>query len=108
MILGVGTNRRYARQVGAQMDRRINQMVTRPQPISLSDLELDKDHQPVRTPSTPVPVWAWVRFPEAPIRASGRAIAWTDRAVLVEWEDADGRTYRAWVWASAVERITSS
>lgn len=102
----MGTNRRYPSRVAEDIGRRIEQVVTRPEPISLSDAELDKPHSKVTAAATPIPVRAWVRFPETPIRATARAIAWTERAVLVEWDTADGHTVRAWVWASAVERIT--
>lgn len=102
----MGTSKRYAHVVGAQIDRRLNDFVTRPQPISLSDRELDAEHQQPTVAEQPIPVRAWVRFPETPIRTTGWAVAWTERAVLVEWEDGDGRPYRAWVWANAVERVT--
>ena len=102
----MGSNRRYPNRTAADIDRRIEQVVTRPEPASLSDAELDKPNSKVTAATEPIPVRAWVRFPEAPIRATARALAWTDRAVLVEWETADRRTVRAWVWASAVERIT--
>jgi hypothetical protein len=100
----VGTNRRYADRIGEQFARRIDQVAVRPQPISLTDDELDKERSTVRAAAEPIPVVAWVRFPETPIRAEARAVAWTDRAVLIEWEHADGRTLRCWVWASAVQR----
>jgi hypothetical protein len=54
--------------------------------------------------SEPVAVEAWVRFPEHPIKVDGRAVAWTRRAVWVEFTMFSGATFRAWVWASAVER----
>lgn len=100
----MGSNRRYAQGVAADVDRQILTAVTKSQPISLSDDELDKDHQHPHQPSTPIPVRAWVRYPEMPVRADGYAIAWTDRAVLVEWPTMGGGVARAWVWASAVER----
>jgi hypothetical protein len=43
-----------------------------------------------------------VRYPATADQVHGNAVAWTPRAVYVEWE-ASG-THRAWVWASAVER----
>ena len=51
-------------------------------------------------------VRAWVRYPATADQVSGLALAWTPRAVYVEWE-ASG-THRAWVWASAVERGAAS
>jgi len=79
-------------------------MLTRPKPISLSDEELDKEHARVTTATERIPVEAWVRYPETPIHTPAIAVAWTDRAVLVEWEVAGGGVARAWVWASAVQR----
>lgn len=102
----MGTNRRYPSRVAEDISRRIEQVVTRPEPITLSDAELGKPHSTVTPAPTPIPVKAWVRFPETPVRVTGRALAWTDRAALVEWETGDRRTVRAWVWASAVERVT--
>jgi len=45
-----------------------------------------------------------VGFPEQPIRVQGRVVAWTNRAVWVEFTMRNGATLRAWVWASAVDR----
>lgn len=56
--------------------------------------------------SEPMPVRAWVRYPAIASHVHGRALAWTPRAVYVEWEDAG--THRAWVWAPAVERAVPS
>jgi hypothetical protein len=102
--VGMGTNKRYPSHVAAGIDRGIEQVVTRAQPISLTDDELDKDHQQLVQAPEPIPVRAWVRYPETSIRADGRAIAWTARAVCVEWDIVGGGVARAWVWASAVER----
>ncbi|MGO7983762.1 hypothetical protein ACC691_38625, partial [Rhizobium johnstonii] len=38
-------------------------------------------------------------------RVRGRAVAWTDKAVWVEFEMRGGARRRAWVWASAVDRV---
>ncbi len=103
----MGSNRRYGDRLGGDLDRRVEQLATRPQPISLTDRELDTDHARPHQPANPVRVRAWVRFPETPIHTVAWATAWTDRAVHIEWQDAEGRTMRAWVWASAVERISA-
>lgn len=71
-----------------------------PQPFSLTLAELGD--LPVTTAKTPTTVLAWVRYPAIANRVHGRALAWTPRAVYVEWEDRG--IHRAWVWASAVER----
>ena len=104
----MGTNRRYPSRVTLEREQRREQgehAAPRPEPISLTDAELDKAHTRVTEAHEPIPVRAWVRFPERPVHANGRAVAWTNRAVLIEWETPDGRTVRAWVWASAVERV---
>ena len=100
----MGTNRRYPSRVAAGIDRAIDHVMARPQPLSLSDEELDKEHSSVTAAKVPIPVKAWVRYPETAVRASGRALAWTNRAVFVEWDTPGGGVARAWVWASAVER----
>ena len=74
-----------------------------PPPFSLTMAELGD--LPVTTAKTPPPVLAWVRYPAIANRVHGRALAWTPRAVYVEWEDRG--THRAWVWASAVERVSA-
>ena len=94
----MGQNRRYGSDV---TDKTVNEFLIRPAPISLSERERG---EAVREADEPIEVRAWVRFPEAPVRVEGRAVAWTDRAVWVEFTLRDGSTRRAWVWASAVER----
>jgi hypothetical protein len=101
----MGSNRRYADRIDRLMERRISEMAIRPTPVSLTPEELDLEHDPVRQADNTVPVRAWVRFPETVIRAEGRAVAWTSRAVLIRWDGADGSEREAWVWASAVDRI---
>lgn len=65
-------------------------------PISLSDAELELDHLPLTRTPQPEAVWAWVRYgPELAVRVEGRAVAWTPRAVAVEWETASGEVGRA-------------
>lgn len=95
----MGQNKRYGSDL---TDAAVNEAVTRPMPISLSKHELGA--APVTTADEPVAVEAWVRFPEQPIRVQGRAVAWTDKAVWVEFTMRNGATLRAWVWASAVDR----
>ena len=51
-------------------------------------------------------VRAWVSYPATADQVLGLALAWTPRAVYVEWEG--NGTPRAWVWASAVERATAN
>lgn len=49
----------------------------------------------------PDPVLAWIQFPDRLIELEGRVIAYTDRAVLVEWGRGQGADC-AWVWRDAV------
>jgi len=95
----MGQNHRYGSDV---TDKTVNEFLIRPAPISLSPREVGAER--VDEVEQPVPVRAWVRFPETAIRVEGRAVAWTDRAVWVEFTLRDGSTRRAWVWASAVDR----
>jgi hypothetical protein len=69
-------------------------------PYSLTPAELGG--LPAAMAGEPTHVLAWVRYPATADQVRGRALAWTPRAVYVEWEAE--RTHRAWVWASAVER----
>lgn len=95
----MGQNRRYGSDL---TDEALNESLTRPRPISLSKHELGQE--PPKEADEPIAVEAWVRFPEQAIRIEGRAVAWTSRAVWVEFTMRNGATYRAWVWASAVDR----
>lgn len=81
----------------------INEVVIRPAPITLSDRERGFKEFPPEAPA-PIEVEAWVRFPETAIKVQGRAVAWTDRVVWVEFTLRSGVTHRVWVWASAVAR----
>ena len=98
----MGENRRYGFQ---QTDPALNDLLTRPKPISLSSTELGTDPAGVPETSEVVKVIAWVRYPETAVQVRGRAVAWTDRAVWVEFTTHAGATHRAWVWASAVSRL---
>ena len=95
----MSSNRRYGSDV--QQDT-INEFLLRPTPISLTPEEIGQTDVP--DVDEPIDVEAWVRFSEASIRVRGRAVAWTDRAVLVEFELRNAGPRRAWVWASAVNR----
>lgn len=69
-------------------------------PSSLTPLELGG--LPAAMAGESTHVLAWVRYPAIANHVRALALAWTPRAVYVEWEDRG--THRAWVWASAVER----
>jgi hypothetical protein len=102
----VGTSKRYAdsidRRMGAQADLSI---MRTGEPESLTATELELTTKPVTRTPQPMPVTAWVRYRRIGIRVNGRVVAWTTKAVAVEWDAPDG-PHRAWVWASAVEKIT--
>lgn len=72
-------------------------------PYSLTAAELEGLTATVA--SEPTQVLAWVRYPASADHVRAFALAWTPRAVYVEWED-EG-THRAWVWASAVQRTST-
>jgi hypothetical protein len=73
-------------------------------PDSLTPAELGG--LPATLAGEPTRVLAWVRHAAAADHVRALALAWTPRAVYVEWEDRG--THRAWVWASAVERAPAS
>jgi hypothetical protein len=101
----MGTNKRYASYYDELMEKRVTELLLRPNPLSLSDAEIDAEHDPVTQAKRPIPVRAWARYPETPARVEGRAIAWTSRAVQIEWKDGGGVSRRAWVWASGVDKV---
>ncbi|SOE05861.1 hypothetical protein SAMN06295924_11624 [Rathayibacter rathayi NCPPB 2980 = VKM Ac-1601] len=94
----MGQNRRYPEHT---LGREIEESLARPRPISLTEVELRPDIDPVRTGAV-VPVEAWVRYPETPVRTRCEAFEWTDRAVHIRWTDRHGRGLDTWVWASAI------
>ena len=102
----MGTNKRYAESVDRRMDARVVEKVMRSgQPLSLSDEELQLDVYPLTRDPQPGAVKAWVRYPAAPLQVDAFAVAWTPRAVAIKWPGPDEVEHRAWVWASAVERL---
>lgn len=52
----------------------------------------------------PDPVLAWLQFPDRILEVEARVIAWTDRAVLVEWGFSQAAEC-AWVWRDAVSPV---
>jgi hypothetical protein len=99
----LGTSRRYADHFDRKMnDRILERVVAETTPSSLNDDELELDVQPLTKPPRALPVTAWVRYGETSVKVEGRAVAWTARAVAVQWKTAAGDVHRAWVWASAV------
>ncbi|SEN91602.1 hypothetical protein [Cryobacterium luteum] len=75
-----------------------------PRPFSLTSAELGG--LTATLANEPTHVRAWVRYPAIAEHVQALALAWTPRAVYVEWED--GGIHRAWIWAPAVERAAPS
>jgi hypothetical protein len=99
----VGSSKRYAARIDARMCEKIDQAVMRDQqPESPTDLELERNVEPLTKTSKPMPVFAWVRYGATGMRVKARGVAWTAKAVAVEWEAPVGM-HRAWGWASAVD-----
>ena len=94
----MGQNRRYGSDL---TDAALAESLVRAKPISLTDKQVGED---VKEAREPVDVVAWVTFREATVHVSARAVAWTDRAVRVEFTMRDGSQLSAWVWANAVDR----
>ena len=80
----------------------INDFIITPRPVGLSAEELEG--RPVAEGDTPVPVTAWVRYPQTADQVEGRVIAHTSRAVLVQYTAHGGATHLVWVWGSAVTK----
>lgn len=95
----MGQNRRYPTD---GMDRVIEQIVTRPRPVWLSDAEVDLEHDPATVADHPTPALAFVRFHEAVVRPEVEVIAWNAHAVRIRFTSRDGQTHEGWVWKDAV------
>jgi hypothetical protein len=78
------------------------QVMSSGDPVTLSNVELELDREPLTKPSTPRPVRVWLRYGEKVIMTDAEAVAWTAYAVAVQWTTPAGEQHRAWVWASAV------
>jgi hypothetical protein len=100
----VGTSKRYAHVVDAQMDARILQRISSDGPLqTLSPAELELDRLALTVTPRPEKVRAWVRFGDTPVQVEAEAMRWTSRAIGIRFH-VMGEEKRCWVWASAVER----
>ncbi|KQP01442.1 hypothetical protein [Leifsonia sp. Leaf264] len=103
----MGQQRRYAAWSAAGISRQIEKLAHKPEPVSLFEDEIAGTGKRRQAEGDGIPVEAWVRhivhYEEAH-RVVGRAVEFTDSAVLVEFNGEAGQTHRAWVWASAVRR----
>ena len=87
----MGTSKRYAGRIDRQMGARADEAATRGvEPTSLTNAELELDALPLTKTPRPPPVRAWVRYGAVAIRVEARAVAWTPRAVALEWTNARG------------------
>lgn len=102
----MGTSKRYAHAVDAQMSERILERAAstgRLQTLSRDELQLDVF--PCTTDPQPKPAMAWVRFDDSAFRVRVEACMWTPKAVAIRFEVA-GQEYRCWVWQGAVEEVS--
>jgi len=76
---------------------------TSPVPIGLTWEERGGAGAPVTVAPEPISVIAWVRYPTISTHVDARALAWTHRAVYIQWQSRG--IHRLWVWASAVDRL---
>ncbi|PZE72887.1 hypothetical protein DEJ27_00030 [Curtobacterium sp. MCPF17_018] len=95
----MGQNRRYGTDVSRSA---INEFLTRPSPVSLSDDEIGP--APVVEVADGDTVDVWLRFVEVRVQERAVVVGYTDRAVRVEVSRRDGSKYRVWVWRGAVTR----
>jgi len=96
----VGRSKRYACRVDRRRGERADEAATRGvDPTSLTNAELELDTLPLTQTPRPPAVRAWLSYGAVAIRA----VAWTPRAVALEWTTTGGEVQRAWVWASAVD-----
>lgn len=96
----MGQNRRYGSDVSWKA---FANALLRAKPVSLTDAEVGDR---ITEAERPIAVEAWVPFvtPATPVRVEGVAVAWTNRAVQIEYDPGDGTKRRVWVYASAVDR----
>lgn len=95
----VSQNRRYPT---SGLDQAIEQAITRPKPVWLTEAEVDLEHDPAVRPAAPAPATAFVRFHEAVVRPDVEVLAWNAHAVRIRFTSRDGQTHEGWVWKDAV------
>lgn len=84
------------------MDRAIEQAITRPRPVWLTEQEIDLEHDPAVVPTVPAPAIAYVRFHEAVVRLEVEVVAWNEHAVRIRFTSRDGQVHEGWVCKDAV------
>ena len=102
-LRGMGSNKRYGSSLArAKANSRAEVAALRPRSLTAAELG---DDRVVRAREV-VPVRAWVLLGDAAVQVEGVALAWTSKAVQIQYPtDADSRS--CWVWASACERLPS-
>lgn len=86
------------------MSARVDEVVMRGDPFSLTDAELELKTQPLTRTPVAIPAKAWIRYGDVALKVSISIVAWTPKAVAAKWMTPGGAEHRAWIWASAVER----
>ena len=100
----MGSNKRYPEAAERhRQERSVAAVMAGTAPLTLTDDELDLKRQPLTKTPVPQSVRAWVRYGDTALQVDGRVVAWTPRAVAVEWKTPSGDVHRAWLWSSAVE-----
>lgn len=95
----MGSNKRHGSDVSREA---INEFLIRPRPISLSEAE--RGRQETVELTTPEPTFAWVRYPEFPIRVRAYVVERGEKIALVRWKLRNGAEHQAWVWADALDK----
>ena len=100
----MGTNRRYAHVIDAQMEESALKVVARDQVLqSLTPMELRLSEVPLTIDPKPSrKVRAWVRFGTTPVRVNAVAARWTPDAVGIVFHVGDVE-HRCWAWSGAVD-----
>lgn len=104
-------SRRRGGGLSSAGERDVDKLVERfrlaPEPVTIPPYVLEQTGE--RREGTPVPVSAQIPVRivrDEMLAVEGRAVAWTDRAVLVECVIPPMTSKRLiWVWASAVRRL---
>lgn len=96
-------NKRYRRYYDKLLDRWIEDLVMREEPIMLTEAELDLPSNPPHDFSERRRVYVWVRYPSSAYRVQAHAIAWTKTAVKVSFFEPGIKIQReGWVWVGSV------
>lgn len=99
----IGENRRYRRFYDKLLDRWIEELVMREEPIMLTEAEVDLPSNPAHDFPAPRRVYVWIRYPSAAYRIQAHATAWTKTAVKVTFFEPGIRIQReGWVWVGSV------